>query len=63
MGNDILPYVVHTIDLYMEPDGVEEYVEGDPSSRCKNGFLLTSFTDTMSPQSPFPRSSSSVMSI
>jgi hypothetical protein len=26
MGNDIPPYVVHTIDLYMEPDGVKEYV-------------------------------------
>jgi hypothetical protein len=58
-GNDIPPYVVHTIDLHMEPDGVKEYVEGDPSSRCKKASANV-FTDIMSSQSPFPRSSSSV---
>lgn len=59
MGNDIPPYVVHTIDLHMELDGVKEYVKGDPSSRCKKASA-NMFTDIMSSQSPFPRSSSSV---
>lgn len=59
MGNDIPPYVVHTIYLCMEPDGVKEYAVGDSSSRCKR-LPANMFTDTMSSQSLFPRSSSSV---